>query len=268
LGVFDTVAARLREIGGARLDAKIKRLLEESSELDAKFRAEAKRFKIDLKNTASRSYYEVLGIPYTNDRKTIRAAYLEMMKRYHPDVSREKGAKEISEMINEAYSTLKDSSLKQEYDAAYSRGSSKIGAEATREMSESLLRKYMEFRERDFAEFRKRVAVPLERDEIRTAIDEVLDWRGRFSKASGLTFGRITDYGRRLRRLERLNKALVKRGGNGSFGVRLGDNAAELALLVQAYGDIEKGISAVEDSTMKKISIDEARISRELRNAI
>lgn len=64
------------------------------------------------------NYYEVLGISEIATNKEIRKAYKTLVKKYHPDVfNGEKSfAEEKIKQINEAYDTLIDTSLRQEYD--------------------------------------------------------------------------------------------------------------------------------------------------------
>jgi preprotein translocase subunit Sec63 len=50
--------------------------------------------------------YKVLEIPRNSSRAEIRAAYLERMKLYHPDVSMEEDAAEVAVQLNVAYQQL------------------------------------------------------------------------------------------------------------------------------------------------------------------
>ena len=58
---------------------------------------------------AKRDYYEVLGIERSADEATIKKAYRQMAKKYHPDVNPgDKDAEEKFKEVNEAYSVLSD----------------------------------------------------------------------------------------------------------------------------------------------------------------
>ncbi len=66
---------------------------------------------------AQRDYYEVLGIDKSADADTIKRAYRQLAKKYHPDLNpgdaeAEKNFKEV----NEAYSILSDADKKAKYD--------------------------------------------------------------------------------------------------------------------------------------------------------
>jgi curved DNA-binding protein len=63
-----------------------------------------------------KDYYEILGVARTASRDEIRKAYRKLAKKYHPDVSKEKGADARYREINEAYEVLKDPDKRSKYD--------------------------------------------------------------------------------------------------------------------------------------------------------
>ena len=60
--------------------------------------------------------YGVLGIDQTASKAEIKKAFFQLAKKYHPDVNKEKGAKEKYQKINEAYETLGNEQKRQIYD--------------------------------------------------------------------------------------------------------------------------------------------------------
>lgn len=60
--------------------------------------------------------YEVLGISRDADEKTIKSAYRQLSKKYHPDKNSEEGAHEKFIEIGEAYDILNDPQKKANYD--------------------------------------------------------------------------------------------------------------------------------------------------------
>lgn len=62
-------------------------------------------------------YYETLGVARTASEAEITKAYRKLARKYHPDVSKEKGAEEKFKQIAEAYSVLKDPEKRKKYDA-------------------------------------------------------------------------------------------------------------------------------------------------------
>lgn len=62
-------------------------------------------------------YYEVLGVPRTASEDEISKAYRKLARKYHPDVSKEKGAEEKFKQLAEAYAVLKDPEKRKKYDA-------------------------------------------------------------------------------------------------------------------------------------------------------
>lgn len=64
---------------------------------------------------SERTYYVVLGVSPRVSPAAIRAAYRELAKKHHPDISGEQGAKAFQE-IAEAYRVLSDPRSRREYD--------------------------------------------------------------------------------------------------------------------------------------------------------
>ena len=65
---------------------------------------------------AKRNYYEILGVDINADLDTIKKAYRKLVRKYHPDVSKEPDAVQKTAEVNEAYETLKDTQKRTEYD--------------------------------------------------------------------------------------------------------------------------------------------------------
>jgi len=64
-----------------------------------------------------RDYYEVLGVGKDADEATIKKAYRQLAKKYHPDVNPgDKDAEEKFKEVNEAYQTLSDPQKRASYD--------------------------------------------------------------------------------------------------------------------------------------------------------
>lgn len=66
-----------------------------------------------------KTYYDVLGVSPSSTQKEIRAAYLNLCKKYHPDRLNREGTKYEKNQflrISEAYETLSKASLRAEYD--------------------------------------------------------------------------------------------------------------------------------------------------------
>lgn len=74
-----------------------------------------------LKRSKQKDYYKVLGVSRDADDRTIKRAYRQMTRQYHPDkvasqgVSKEEAEKKMAS-INEAYEVLSDPELKARFD--------------------------------------------------------------------------------------------------------------------------------------------------------
>ncbi|EDO05190.1 DnaJ domain containing protein [Babesia bovis T2Bo] len=60
--------------------------------------------------------YAVLGVNKTASAKEIRRTFLQLSKKYHPDVSKEEGAADKYKEINEAYEILNNADRRRAYD--------------------------------------------------------------------------------------------------------------------------------------------------------
>lgn len=73
-----------------------------------------------LKQSTSKDYYKVLGIPRDSDKAQIKKAYRKMGKQFHPDKYRGPLAREDVEKkmasINEAYEVLSNDELRARFD--------------------------------------------------------------------------------------------------------------------------------------------------------
>ena len=72
--------------------------------------------------TVSGDYYEVLGVPRDADSRTIKNAFRQLARRYHPDTSAEPDAEQRFKEIAEAYGVLSDPAKRASYDAQGSAG--------------------------------------------------------------------------------------------------------------------------------------------------
>ena len=68
---------------------------------------------------ASKDYYAILGVLPSIEQTALKAVYLALLKKYHPDVYKGNisDAERITKQLNEAYSILGDQTRRAEYDA-------------------------------------------------------------------------------------------------------------------------------------------------------
>jgi curved DNA-binding protein len=63
-----------------------------------------------------KDYYQTMGVPRDATQDAIKRAWRKLARKYHPDVSKEKGAEEKFKAMQEAYEVLKDPEKRAAYD--------------------------------------------------------------------------------------------------------------------------------------------------------
>ena len=64
----------------------------------------------------TKSYYDILEVDKTASTKEIKTSFRKLVKKYHPDVSKEENAEEQFKLIQEAHDILSDEKKRSEYD--------------------------------------------------------------------------------------------------------------------------------------------------------
>ncbi|MEV6211842.1 J domain-containing protein [Kitasatospora sp. NPDC051914] len=69
-----------------------------------------------MATTGSRDYYDILGVPHDADRETVKRAFHDLARKYHPDLSTRSDAQERFKEVAEAYAVLSDPDRRADYD--------------------------------------------------------------------------------------------------------------------------------------------------------
>jgi DnaJ-class molecular chaperone len=74
-------------------------------------------FTVSIKISINLCLVEVLEVSRDATTSEIKRAFLQLAKKYHPDVNKSKGAEKIFAEINEAYETLSNDTKREIYDS-------------------------------------------------------------------------------------------------------------------------------------------------------
>ncbi|MBK9175582.1 MAG: J domain-containing protein [Flavobacteriales bacterium] len=69
-----------------------------------------------MERTLRYDHYKVLGVPRDADTRSIKRAYRERVKQWHPDRNESSQAAEVFHALHEAYATLSDAESRADYD--------------------------------------------------------------------------------------------------------------------------------------------------------
>ncbi len=243
-----------------------RRLIAETNTLLGVLAAEAKKLGITLTTTEHKNLYAILGIKHTGDQKAIRAAYLALIKKYHPDINASPEAHSKTEEANHAYSVLRNKKTKEKYDAEHLKGANPVGREMFAYSLNLLLEKYYEKRQKKFKEFNSRMSNPQSADAINAAIDEVLQWHGAFNSTTAEVFGKFNDTFSKIQRNASSGKKLLAKHliSDGKLYAELQKSTDRAEETRHAGIDIKKGIEHTIEEARKSISAEESKVAADL----
>ncbi|MEM0202009.1 MAG: DnaJ domain-containing protein [Candidatus Micrarchaeaceae archaeon] len=155
----------------------------------------------EIEDASNGNYFEALGILPTKDLKIIKDAYRNIIKRYHPDVSKSPDADAITKRANEAYEHLEK--LKDQR--------AKSAKERLNPMMNALAREYNRLMERDYRKLEDEFSHgPVEKWFYIQELDAFLDYKKRLDRSYRNVFGVFFSMCKKMRRLDAEGKRLSK----------------------------------------------------------
>ncbi|MGC8710426.1 MAG: DnaJ domain-containing protein [Candidatus Micrarchaeia archaeon] len=145
-------------------------------------------------------YFAALGISPTSDKKKIKQAYRDIVKKYHPDVSKNASASSITMLANEAYRFLEEGPERNE-----------LQNESDAEILNMLAKNYNKLLERDYAALRNALSSgAVERWYYEQEVERFLAYKPRVEEAYKITFSGILKLRHRAIALIDQSKALLR----------------------------------------------------------
>jgi DnaJ-class molecular chaperone len=65
------------------------------------------------------NFYKFFNIPVNFSEQELKTSYLELVKKYHPDLSKEADAAEMFRLVQEGYAVLSDATTRIKYQQAH-----------------------------------------------------------------------------------------------------------------------------------------------------
>ncbi|MGC8648985.1 MAG: DnaJ domain-containing protein [Candidatus Micrarchaeia archaeon] len=222
----------------------------------------------DIINANLKDYYKILNISYTENEKEIRNAYIEMIKKYHPDVNKSNNSEELTKEINEAYSLLKDPNAKKDYDINYKKGNKlKLEVNTIHNISNNLIKNYYKLREEDFINTNNELRNATTKEEARAIIYNFADWEKRFYKAEENTFNHLFKYKKIFAKLYKQSKKFI---GDKTYNdkTELNDINNKLENLINTNNNLNKAIKSVTNEIKNEIRKNEEKAKQILYSLI
>ncbi|KAF2500373.1 DnaJ domain-containing protein [Lophium mytilinum] len=121
--LFGLLSQARKQLDADDFEGAIRTLNEakEHHQSNGKVQEQLQKAHLELKKSKQKDYYKVLGVPRDADDRTIKRAWRDLTKKFHPDKAPAHGiAPEEAQMkmaaINEAYEILSDPELKARFD--------------------------------------------------------------------------------------------------------------------------------------------------------
>lgn len=257
--LFRNIRKGIREMRVRNSEKAFQELLNSTDQIEERIASALDRKEGDEKESLE-EYYKTLEIKRTADRRIIRSAYVRLIKKHHPDISKEKESEEIAKKINEAYHVLSKKSIGKRFEELFVGGamnpSFKIGP------ANDLLKAYAKRRDEDFEIMQGQMDPSADMNAIVAAVGDFTDWKRRPGKIAKETFRDFYKVEGQLKRPEKRNAKLYSLETDAGKRAILERNAAKLESARKIYVKLLKGTDAVISSVRETIEPEERQVAK------
>ncbi|MDE1856517.1 MAG: DnaJ domain-containing protein [Candidatus Micrarchaeota archaeon] len=266
MGIIDGIRGHISRTRRNMRMSAAKRISRDSERMSKQMDGVFESFNVKPARPANtEDHYKTLGIGYTKDPSAIRKAYIDSIKRSHPDVSKSKSAEEDAKRINRAYQVLKDMQSKLDYDTLLlAKGAKMEQAEEARLLG-ALVSAYSSARKAAYGEMVERAKRATSYAAFASEIEAYLKWEQTFNGVSRRLFGKGKGIAAKAKKLSSKNMQMSKKEKDEEIRSVLEKNEASLHALEAMSGSFSANADLVMKRARALIEPSEKEAARELR---
>ena len=102
-----------------------------------------------IRSFSTTNYYKIFKIPAIFTEEQLKTAYLDLVKQYHPDLSKDPNAAEMFRIVQEGYSVLSDPAQRTKHQEVHSNGDETLSASEKDTAEEMRKRFHKEYKRKD-----------------------------------------------------------------------------------------------------------------------
>ncbi len=265
--IFGSLKKSLEEMAERRREKAFKELLDDTEDIESAISDAIGKASKKTTDDPLKEHFDALNIKRTSDKVKIRKAYLEQIKKYHPDVSEEKNAAEMSKKLNDAYHVLAGKQLATDYESLRTEG--KLNPNIKIDMANALLAAYVQKREQDYEELMVQVGYhPVEMPILIAAVQEFTNWKKRYNSVADGLFNGFFRIEPKLEKLEKEDKALYKSERDPQKRKTLEQTAEKLKAAKEEFAELKDDILHVIESVRNDIGPQEQKAGQQMKRSI
>lgn len=102
-----------------------------------------------IRSFSTTNYYKFFNIPPNFTEEQLKTAYIDLVKQYHPDLSKDPNASEMFRLVQEGYSVLSDPAQRLKHQEDHSNGTEPFSAVDQDVVEEMRKRFFKDYKRKD-----------------------------------------------------------------------------------------------------------------------